>query len=335
MTEPEHVSLLIVGGGPAGYTAALYAARSGLNPVCLEGFDSGGQLSRSYLVENFPGVPDGTSGADLASRIREQAASFGARILMDDVERVDLAQRPFTLTTVGGQTFLAEAVIIATGSRPRSLGLDGEEELIGKGLAYCALCDGAFFAGMDVVVVGGGNAALGETLAMARVAGRVTLVHRKNEFRADKIVEQAVRALPGVDVLTPYIVEDFVTTDDGSLVGVKLRNLDTAELIYRETAGLFVAIGHEPATALFAPFVRIENDHILTGATTTATTVDGVFAAGDVADSRYRQAVTAAASGCMAAIDAEHWLVSKEFTGPPSLGDSTQLARVLDETARN
>jgi thioredoxin reductase (NADPH) len=316
MTEPEHVPLIIVGGGPAGYTAALYAARSGLTPVCLEGFDSGGQISRTYLVENFPGVPEGTSGADLANRIREQAAGFGARILMDDVQTVDLSRRPFALSTVCDQSFLADAVIIATGSRPRSLGLPGEEELIGKGLAYCALCDGAFFAGMDVIVVGGGNAALGESIAMARVAARVTLIHRRNEFRADSIVEQSVRELPGVEVITPYVVEDFATTDDGSLCGVKLRNLDTAEQIYRPTAGLFVAIGHEPATALFAPFVRIENGHILTSGTTTATSVNGVFAAGDVADFRYRQAVTAAASGCKAAIDAEHWLVSGEFTGP-------------------
>jgi thioredoxin reductase (NADPH) len=316
MIAPEHVALLIVGGGPAGYTAALYAARSGLKPICLEGFDSGGQLSRSYLVENFPGVPDGTSGADLANRIREQAAGFGAQVLMDDVETVDLSQRPFAVRTVSDRSFLADAVIIATGSRPRSLGLPGEEELIGKGIAYCALCDGAFFAGMDVIVVGGGNAALGESLAMARVAARVTLVHRKNEFRADHIVERTVRALPSVDVLTPYVVEDFVTGDDGMLSGVKLRDLDTAELVYRATSGLFIAIGHEPATTLFAPFVRIENGHILTSGTTTATTVEGVFAAGDVADFRYRQAVTAAASGCQAAIDAERWLVSGEFTGP-------------------
>jgi thioredoxin reductase (NADPH) len=316
MIDPESVPLLIVGGGPAGYTAALYAARSGLRPICLEGFDSGGQLTRSYLVENFPGVADGTSGLDLATRIREQAVGFGARVLMDDVETVDLSQRPFAVTTVGGQSFLADAVIIATGSKPRSLGLPGEDDLVGKGLAYCALCDGAFFAGQDVVVVGGGNAALGESLAMARVAARVTLIHRKNEFRADEVVEQAVRALSAVDILTPYVVEEFVTLEDGNLCGVRLRNLDTAELTYKATSGLFVAVGHEPAIALFAPFVGIENGHIATSAATTATTLPGVFAAGDVADFRYRQAVTAAASGCKAAIDAEHWLVSGEFTGP-------------------
>jgi thioredoxin reductase (NADPH) len=266
-------------------------------------------------VENFPGVPDGTSGADLASRIREQAVGFGARIIMDDVEAVDLSARPFSVSTTCGESFRADSLIIATGSKPRALGLPGEEELIGKGLAYCALCDGAFFAGREVVVVGGGNAALGESLAMARVAAKVTLIHRRNEFRADAIVEQAVRDLPGVDVLTPHVVEEFVTSDEGDLRAVKLRNLDTAELMYHPTDGLFVAIGHEPAISLFAPYVAIEKGHILTGQT-TATTVPGVFAAGDVADSRYRQAVTAAASGCRAAIDVEHWLVSGSYSGP-------------------
>jgi thioredoxin reductase (NADPH) len=231
------------------------------------------------------------------------------------VESVDLSSPPFSISTTCGESFRADSVIIATGSKPRALGLPGEEELIGKGLAYCALCDGAFFAGREVVVVGGGNAALGESLAMARVAAKVTLIHRRNEFRADAIVEQAVRELPGVEVLTPYVVEQFVTADDGDLRAVKLRNLDTSELMYHPTDGLFVAIGHEPAISLFAPYVGIEKGHILTG-TTTATTVPGVFAAGDVADPRYRQAVTAAASGCKAAIDVEHWLVSGSYTGP-------------------
>lgn len=310
--------LLIVGGGPAGYTAALYAARAGLRPICVEGFEAGGQISRSALVENFPGVPDGTSGAELSNRIREQAQHFGAEMLMDDVVAVDLDDRPFRVTTTGGAV-TAQALIIATGSRPRSLGLPGEEELVGRGIAYCALCDGAFFAGQDVVVVGGGSAALDESLAMARVASRVTLVHRRTEFRADAVLQQAVRATPAIDLRTPFAVEDLVADGDGSLCGVRLRDLSTGTVTYQPTGGLFVAIGHEPAVGLFAPFLQVADGHIVTGPADTATSRDGVFAAGDVADSRYRQAVTAAASGSMAAIDAERWLVAGDRAGSRAL----------------
>lgn len=313
MSAEQTVPLLVVGGGPAGYTAALYAARAGLSPICIEGFDAGGQISRSFLVENFPGVPDGTSGSDLTNRIRAQAVGFGARMMMDDVIAADLWRRPFRVSTTGG-TVVAEAVILATGSKPRSLGLPGEEELVGRGIAYCALCDGAFFAGQDIVVVGGGNAALGESLAMARVASRVTLVHRRDEFRADAVVEQAVRATTGIEVLTPFVVEDLVA-DDSGLCGVRLRNAATGKSDYLSTTGLFVAIGHDPAVGVFGPFVALADGHIVTGPSSTATSRSGVFAAGDVADSRYRQAVTAAASGCMAAIDAEHWLVSGGWSG--------------------
>ena len=313
-------SVVIVGGGPAGYTAALYAARAGLSPICVEGFDAGGQISRSFLVENFPGVPDGTSGSALANRIREQATHFGARFVLDDVVAMDLEGPPFTVTTTSA-TLGSQALIIATGSRPRALGLPGEEELVGRGIAYCALCDGAFFAGQDVVVVGGGNAALGEALALAKVAARVTLVHRRTTFRADGVVQQAVRSTPGIELLTPVLVEELVADDDGALCAVRLRDLDTGVLSYQQTSGLFVAIGHEPALGLFAPFVDIVDGHIVTAPSSTATSREGVFAAGDVADSRYRQAVTASASGCMAAIDAERWLVSRDSTGAtPVLG---------------
>ncbi|HEY8717023.1 NAD(P)/FAD-dependent oxidoreductase [Pengzhenrongella sp.] len=314
MSAPEIVPLLIVGGGPAGYTAALYAGRAGLTPICIEGFDSGGQLSRSFLVENFPGVPDGTSGADLSNRIREQAIGFGARVVMDDVVGVDLSRRPFRVVTTS-HSYLADAIVVATGSVPRPLGLPREEELIGRGIAYCALCDGAFFAGQEVIVVGGGNAALGESIQMARVASRVTLVHRRSEFRADDVVEVAARAIAGIEILTPHVVEELLADDDGNLCGVRLRNLSTGERCVRETAGLFVAIGHEPATGLFAPYLAISRGHIVTSLTSTETSLEGVFAAGDVADSRYRQAVTAAASGCQAAIDAERWLVTGDWVG--------------------
>ena len=314
MAASEQVRLLVIGGGPAGYTASLYAARFGLEPVCIEGYDAGGQISRSFLVENYPGIADGTSGADLAARVREQAAGFGARIVTDDVTSVDLSQRPFVVST-HGTTYLAESLVVATGSRPRALDLPGEQELVGRGIAYCAICDGAFFAGSRVVVVGGGNAALGEALAMQRVAAEVTVVHRRETFRADASVQAAARAA-GISNMTPLVVEELVAGDAG-LAGVRLRDVDSGRTSYLPTDGLFIAIGHVPASTPFAPWLELDRHGcIVTAAGTTLTSLPGVFAAGDVADARYRQAVTAASSGCMAAIDAERWLVSGDWSGP-------------------
>jgi thioredoxin reductase (NADPH) len=316
--QVESVRLLVIGGGPAGYTAAMYGARFGLEPVCLEGFDAGGQISRSYLVENFPGIADGMTGADLSARIRAQAESFGARMVTDDVVSVDLGQRPFTVTAHFG-TYRADAVVVATGSRPRELGLPGEEEFVGRGIAYCAICDGAFFAGSRVAVVGGGNAALGEAMAMSRLASQVTLLHRRTTFRADAAVESAMRAAGDVDVVAPVVVEELVPGDDGALAGLRLRDLDDGSTRYLATDGLFIAIGHIPASAPFADWLRLDDaGGIVTSPLSTATSVEGVFAAGDVADARYRQAVTAAASGCQAAIDVERWLVTGEWLGVPA-----------------
>jgi thioredoxin reductase (NADPH) len=312
LAEPEAVRVLVVGGGPAGYTAALYAARFGLEPVCLEGFDAGGQVARAFLVENYPGAPDGISGADLAARIRTQAESFGARITMDDVVGVDLGRRPFLVHGHGG-SYRAECLIVATGSTPRALGLPLEAELLGRGVAYCAICDGAFFAGQEVVVIGGGNAAFTEALAMHRVAGRVTLVHRRHGVRADTALRDAARAA-GIRVLTPHVVTELLTEPAGdggdALRGLRLRDVETGGTTELAAAGLFVSIGHEPASAVFAPWLATDQGRIRTGPDSTVTSLDGVFAAGDVADARYRQAVTAAASGCAAAIDAERWLLT-------------------------
>ena len=321
----EHVPLLIVGGGPAGYTAALYAARFGLEPLCLEGYDSGGQIARSMLVENFPGIADGTSGADLSARVREQAERFGARIVMDEVVTTTLVPGQLLVRTAS-VTYRADALVIATGSRPRQLGLSGEDALVGRGIAYCALCDGAFFAGQDVVVVGGGNAALDEALAMARLAARVRLVHRRDSFRADAILEATVRADPRIQVLTPHVVEALVDDDDEQLCGIQIRDLSSGERSYLSSQGLFIAIGHEPASSLFTPAVATQDGRVITHPGSTATSVPGVFAAGDVADSRYRQAVTAAASGCMAAVDAQRWLASGEW---PATATDPELATAV------
>lgn len=307
MTGSEQHEVVIIGGGPAGYTAALYSARAGLSPVCVEGWDSGGQISRTSRIENFPGQP-GISGSELSTAIREQAVSFGAQMIMGDVTGVDLGGRPFTVE-VDDRKISAQAVIIATGSRPRRLDVPGEDEWEGRGVAYCAICDGAFFAGKEVVIVGGGDAAVEEVLSLGKIASKVTLVHRRNELRASVHSQQAL-AVSGVEPLTPYVVEELVGSDDVGLTGLKLRHLEDGTTRYLPADGVFIAVGQEPASALFSAWLDTdERGFIKTTGVTTATRVPGVFAAGDVADPRYRQAVTAAATGCAAAIDVERWLL--------------------------
>lgn len=311
MREPEHARLIVIGGGPAGYTASLYASRAGLEPICIEGFEAGGQIAKSARVENFPAAP-GLTGAELAWRIREQAEEFGTRFEVDDVIDVDFSRRPFVVVSAGG-LYTGDAVIVATGSKPRSLGLPLETELVGRGVGYCAICDGAFYEGQDVVVVGGGNAALSEALQLSRIASRVRLVHRRWQFRAESVIEDAVRAEDRIEIVAPAVVEELVVDDEtDALCAVLVRDL-TTELSRRVDAlGIFIAVGHEPASALFAPYLATRNGHLVIAPDSTATSLPGVFAAGDVVDARYRQAITAAASGCMAALDAERWLATSE-----------------------
>lgn len=327
--EPEHARLLVIGGGPAGYTAALYSARAGLEPTCIEGFEAGGQIAKSGRVENFPGAL-GLTGADLSWRIREQAEEFGARLVVDDVVDVDFSRRPFVVVTAGG-LYTADAVIVATGSKPRSLGVPREEELVGRGVAYCAVCDGAFYEGQEVAVVGGGNAALTEALAMARIASKVTLVHRRWQFRAEAVIEDAVRADERVEIVRPAVVDQLLTDENDNLDGVRLRHLVTGEHTDLAVHGLFVAVGHEPASGLFAPWLDTRSGHIVTQAESTATSLPGVFAAGDVADARYRQAITAAATGCMAALDAER---RRRTTTPSTTRPSPSGRSRADRPAR-
>jgi thioredoxin reductase (NADPH) len=329
--EPDHSRLVVIGGGPAGYTAALYAARAGLEPICIEGFEAGGQIAKSARVENFPGAP-GITGADLSWRIREQAEEFGTRIVVDDVIDVDFSRRPFVVVAAGG-LFTGDAVIVATGSKPRSLGLPGETDLVGRGVAYCAICDGAFYEGQDVVVVGGGNAALSEALQLARIAAKVTLVHRRWQFRAESIVEDAVRNEDRIDIVLPTVVDELITDETECLSAVSLRHLTTGDRSRLDVHGLFVAVGHEPASALFAPYLKTHSGHITTIPGGTATSVAGVFAAGDVVDSRYRQAITAAASGCMAALDAERWLSTSEAADAAAEGGLTSRPGSSDDFA--
>jgi thioredoxin reductase (NADPH) len=314
VSAPRRTRVAIIGGGPAGYTAAIYAARGALAPICLEGYDYGGQISRSGDVFNFPGFPGGVPGSDLTAKMREQAIGFGAEIVTTDVDFVDLSGSPFTIVT-SGCTYLADTVILATGASARRLGLPTEEQYEGRGVAYCATCDGPLFAGKPVAVVGGGDAAAEEALTLSQVASHVTLVHRRPELRANASLRTALAASP-VELVTPYVATEILG-DDAGVTRLRLRHVIDGSVRELGVEGLFVSIGHVPASALFETWLELDSHgFVRTQAGTTATSVPGVFAAGDLADPRYRQAVTAAASGCQAAIDAERWL----------LGHATDLA---------
>jgi thioredoxin reductase (NADPH) len=310
MTE-QASQIVVVGGGPAGYTAAIYAARAGLEPICIEGYGAGGQIVRSAALHNYPGFPDGVSGAELADRIRGQAVGFGARMVLSEVESVDLSRSPFRLETADG-SYAAEALIVATGAQSRRLGLPSEDEYDGRGVCYCAICDGAFFAGRRVAVVGGGDAALEEAMALSHIAESVVLIHRRSAFRANATLRSAIAANPKVSVRTPYVVAEVLGTEEAGVTGVRVIQVDNGAVEEITIDGLFVAIGHEPNSAMFQKWLTVdEYGFILPEPGGTATNVPGVFAAGDVADPRYRQAVTAAATGAQAAIDAERWLIRR------------------------
>jgi thioredoxin reductase (NADPH) len=303
--------LIIIGGGPAGYTAALYAARANLKPLVIEGFAWGGQLMITSDVENYPGYPDGIMGPAMMQDFRRQAERFGAEFLTDDVTNVELGEHPFRVW-VGEREFSSESVIVATGASARQLGLDSERTLQGRGVSYCAVCDAAFFRDKEVVVVGGGDSAMEEAIFLTKFATKVSLVHRRNEFRASPIMYDRARANERIEFVTPAIVEE-VLSQGGQTSGVRLRDLETGETRDIEAQGLFVAIGHDPNTKLFLD--QLEHDqagYLITKPGSTATNVDGVFAAGDVVDHTYRQAVTAAGTGAMAALDAERWLAARE-----------------------
>jgi thioredoxin reductase (NADPH) len=304
--------VIIIGGGPAGYTAALYAARANLNPLVIEGFSWGGQLMITSEVENYPGYRDGIMGPEMMAEFRAQAARFGAEFITDDVTRVDFSEQPFKVY-VEKDEYVASTVIVATGATARQLGLESERALHGRGVTYCATCDGAFYRDREVVVVGGGDSAMEEALFLTKFASKVTLVHRRSEFRASQIMVERVRNHEKIEVLTPYVVEDVLGAEAGKLTGVRLKSLDTGETLDYPTDGLFVAIGHDPTTKLFVDWLdHDENGYLVTKGKTTETNIAGVFAAGDVQDHVYRQAVTAAGSGCAAALDAERFLADAE-----------------------
>jgi thioredoxin reductase (NADPH) len=313
----ETRDLIIIGGGPAGYTAALYAARANLKPLVIEGFNWGGQLMITSDVENYPGYADGVMGPEMMADFRRQAERFETEFVTDNVTRVDFSQRPFRIW-VEDTEYTARSVIVATGASARWLGLESEERLKGRGVSACATCDGAFFRDKHIFVVGGGDSAFEEALFLTRFGYKVTLVHRRDEFRASQIMVERARAHEKIEFKTPFAVDEVLGED--SISGLRLRNAETGETEEVEAGALFVAIGHDPNTALFVDQLdHDENGYLVTKPGSTETNIPGVFAVGDVQDHIYRQAVTAAGSGCMGALDAERYLAESEHESGETL----------------
>jgi thioredoxin reductase (NADPH) len=303
-------NVIVIGGGPAGYTAALYGARADLDPLVIEGFAFGGQLMITSDVENYPGFKDGILGPELMQEFRAQAEHFGAEFLTDDVTRVDFSERPFRVY-VGDDEYLAETVIVATGATARKLDLPSERALQGKGVTYCAVCDAAFYRDREVLVVGGGDSAMEEAIFLTKFATKVTIVHRREDFRASSIMLDRARANERIEWVTNAVVDEVL--GDLKMTGVRLRDTQTDELSELPAEGLFVAIGHDPNTKLFRDWLdHDEAGYLITKPGSTETNIPGVFAVGDVQDHTYRQAVTAAGSGSMGALDAERFLAARE-----------------------
>jgi len=307
-----HAKVIIIGSGPAGYTAAIYAARAMMAPILISGLDQGGQLMITTDVENYPGFAEAIQGPWLMEQMKAQAEHVGTKLINDHIVSVDLARRPFTLTGDGGQIYSADALIIATGAKAKWLGLASEEHFKGFGVSACATCDGFFYRGRTVVVVGGGNSAVEEALYLANLASSVTVIHRRDSFKAEKILQERLFAHPKIKVVWDSAVEDICGTDNPrSVTHLMLKNVKTGVISKLETHGVFVAIGHQPASDVFAGQLEMKaGGYLKVIPGTTQTNIPGVFAAGDVADDTYRQAVTAAGLGCMAALEADRYLTA-------------------------
>src|SRR6476469_5736709 len=314
MPAPIHAKVVIIGSGPAGYTAAIYAARAMLEPVLIQGIQPGGQLTITTDVENYPGFADVIQGPWLMEQMQAQAAHVGTTIVTDHVNAVDLSQRPFKLTCDSGDIYFADALIISTGAQARWLDLPSEQKFKGYGVSACATCDGFFYKNKEVFVIGGGNTAVEEALFLTNFASKVTVVHRRDHVRAEKILQDRLFKHPKIEVVWDSVLEDVMGSDNPLKVNrIKLKNIKTGAVSEHAADGVFIAIGHQPASELFAGQVQMKpSGYIVTAGQSTATSVHGVFAAGDVTDDIYRQAVTAAGQGCMAALEAEKFLAAHE-----------------------
>jgi thioredoxin reductase (NADPH) len=310
--RPDTYEVVIIGSGPAGYTAGIYTSRAKLNTLLISGSLPGGQLMTTSEVENYPGFPNGIFGPELMMNMRQQAERFGAKLLDDEVVEVDFKRRPFGIRTQG-QEFRSEAVIICTGASPRKLGLKAEQEFAGKGISYCATCDGPFFKGEDIAVVGGGDTAIEEATFLTKFGKSVKIIHRKDSLRASKILQEKAFENPKIDFVWDHVVSDI--SGNRKISSISVRNLRTGEERKISVGGLFVAIGHEPNTSIFRGQLQLDDKGYIALTKNTKTSVEGVFAAGDVHDYRYRQAITAGGFGCMAALDVEKWLVEIRGAG--------------------
>lgn len=318
-------NVIIVGGGPAGYTAALYTARANLEPLVFEGFQWGGQLQNTTEVENYPGYPEGVMGPEMMARFRAQAERFGTRFVTDDVDRVELSDGGVQKVYLGDEEHLAKTVILAMGAEPRRLGVPGEMELSGRGVSTCGVCDGAFFKDRRVIVIGGGDSAMEDSIFVSKFADELTVVNRRAEFRASKVMQDRARERANIGFKTPFVVEEFVAGEDGRLHRVRLRDVASGESEDFKAEGAFIAIGHIPKSEIVQGQIDTdENGYVVTQPGSTRTNLGGVFAVGDLVDHTYRQAVTAAGTGCMGALDAEWYL---RDTPPMPEGAATRRLR--------
>ena len=329
MTDKRIENVIIVGGACAGYTAAVYAARADLEPLVIEGFQWGGQLQNTTEVENYPGFPEGIMGPELMNRFRAQAERFGTRFITDDATRIELTDGGIQTVWVGDDEYRARSIILAMGAQPKRLGLPGEVELGGRGVSTCGVCDGAFFKGRDVVVIGGGDTAMEDSIFVSKYADKLSVLHRRDEFRASMVMQDRAREVDNIEFKTPYVPEEFVAGEDGALDHVRIRHAETGEVEELKVGGAFVAIGHIPGSELVADQVDLhDNGYVKVAEPSTRTNLAGVFAIGDLVDFTYRQAVTAAGSGTRGALDAEWYLRDTPPTDAEKLeaAEETSLA---------